>query len=517
MKQIWGKIRKVLLWKPDMRLVAVVALLSVLMLMIPLVRYVLYSVPWYDDYNYGSYAKTCLDQDYSLFSGLQGAVDGARTTWYSWQGTFSSIFFMCAAPYVWNENYYFVGPLFLISISVISVISVFVLVGVLVKGVLKADTASCIIIQSVAAAIVMVFIHSFQQGYIWYNGGVHYVGMHSFLLLTAAAWIMLLAGKGKGNTAFCLVWSLVGAVLAGGANYVTALQGFLLILSLVALGIYLRRKRTWLLLPSLIVYAIGFYINVSAPGNDKRYAIFDDTGLTIGAFDAVWRSFVEAFRHMWKFTGVRTLAAMVLLIPVIWLMLRKVEIQFRFPGIILLWSFLFYSTGFTPILYVMGHAVLSRTLNAVNITWQLLLLLNEVYWLGWFQQRNHREKRNAGLLQKLCSTIGNLKGIPVSFYAVMGLVMLGIFALEPLQATNYSTFCAYWFVHTGEAAAFHDEYLARIDTIKNGGSVVVVTPYVFKNPLCVGDLSEDPENEANCAIAAWYGKEAVICRKAEAE
>lgn len=497
-----------------MRLVAVVALLSVLLLMIPLVRYVLYSVPWYDDYLYGRFVKTSLEQEYSLPSGLQGAVDATRTQWYAWQGTFSSVFFMCAAPLVWNENLYFIGPEFLIAISVISV---FVLVGVLIKGILKADTASCIIIQSVAAAVVMVFIHSIQQGYIWYNGGIHYVGMHSFLLLTTAAWIMLLAGKGKANTVICLVWSLVGGVLAGGANYVTALQGFLLILSIVALGIYLRRKRTLLLLPSLIVYAIGFYFNVSAPGNYNRYAIFDGSGMTMGAFDAVWKSFVEAFRYMWKFTGVRTLAAMVLLLPVIWLMLRKVEFQFRFPGIILLWSFCFYATGFTPSLYVMGHAGLSRALNVVKITWQLLLLLNEVYWLGWFQQRNHREKRNAGLLQKLGSTIGNLKGIPVSFYVMMGLIMLGIFALEPLQATNYSTFCAYWFVHTGEAEAFHNEYLARIDTIKNGGSEVVVTPYFFKNPLCVGDLSENPDDEVNRAIAAWYDKEAVICRKAEAE
>lgn len=514
MKQIWSKIQKMLLWKPDMRLVAAVSVLAVLLLMIPLARYVLYSVPWYDDYLYGRFVKANLEQEYSLSSGVQGAVLSTKTEWYAFQGTFSSIFFMSIAPYAWNEDLYYLGPEFLIAISVISV---FVLVGVLLKGILKADTASCIIIQSVAAAVVMVFIYSFQQGYIWYNGGLHYVGMHSFFLLTAAAWSMLLADKGKINTAFCLVWSLMGAVLAGGANYVTALQGLLLILSLVALGICLRRKRTLLLLPSLIVYAIAFYYNVSAPGNDRRYAIYDDSGLTMGAFEAVWRSFVEAFRYMWEFTGVRMLAAMVLLLPVIWLMLRKVEFRFRFPGILLLWSFCFYATGFTPSLYVMGDGGVSRTLNIVKINWQLLLLLNEVYWLGWFQQRNRREKKSAGLFQKLCGAIGNLKGIPISFYAVMGLIMLGIFALEPLQATNYSTFCAYWFVHTGEAEAFHNEYLARIDTIKNGGSVVVVTPYVFRNPLCTEDLSEDPENGPNRAIAVWYGKEAVICRKAEAE
>ena len=67
---------------------------------------------------------------------------------------------------------------------------------VLVRDVLKADKAFAVTVQCITAAIVVVLIHAPQEGFFWYNGGIHYVGIHSFLLLLVAAWIKLLTGTG---------------------------------------------------------------------------------------------------------------------------------------------------------------------------------------------------------------------------------------------------------------------------------------------------------------------------------
>ena len=56
-------------------------------------------------------------------------------------------------------------------------------------------------------------------------------------------------------------------------------QGLLIVLSLVALGILLRIRRTVLLAPSLLIYAYAFYKNVSAPGNYVRDAVLRGNGL----------------------------------------------------------------------------------------------------------------------------------------------------------------------------------------------------------------------------------------------
>lgn len=503
MKKVWEKVKIALFWRPDMKLTAVMAVLAMLLLIVPLLRISLYTVPWYDDYNYGKFVKSFLDLEYSLRSALQGAEYCVKTQWYAWQGTFSSIFFMCMGPFVWDTSYYYLGSIFLI---VILPFSVYVLTGVLLRSVLKAERSCSMILQAAAVAMVIVFIHSDRAGFYWYNSGIHYVGMHSFLLLTAAAWIKLLSGKKIWSTIPLLLWTIVGAVLSGGANFVTALQGLMLVASIMALCALLRNKRCLLLLPSVIVYGYAFYKNVSAPGNHVRGAFFD--GLDV--VPAILRSFSEGVLHIWEFTGLRMLAVMILILPVIWHMVKKLEFKFRYPGMILFWSFCFYATGFAPSLYSMGHAGLGRTLNAVKITWQLLVLLNEVYWLGWLQQKALQSGKAGNAEER--------KGVPVLYYLAVGALMFGIFMADPYQAAHYSTFSAYYYVHSGEAFEFYKEYLARIETIQNGGDVIEVTPYHFTPaPICVSDLSSDPNREENRSMASWYGKQAIICKSMDSE
>lgn len=512
MKKLWEKVKKVILWKPDMRLVAVLAVTALLLLLIPLLRMTIYTIPWYDDYGYASNVKNFLALDYTLANAWKGALYCVKTQWYAWQGTFSSCFFMAVAPLAWKESCYFLGPLFLICILAAAA---FVLSWTCLRRALGADAPSSVILSAAAAAILVEFIHSDRAGFYWYNSGIHYVGMHAMLMLTTAVWIRLLTGKGKVTTVFLSLLAVLGASIGGGANYVTALQGLVLIVSFIVLGILLRRQRTLLLLPSLAVYAFAFYKNVSAPGNNVRQAYF--TGL--GPAASIGQSFLAALRNMWKFTGIRTVLLLILLVPVIWRVVKRASCKFSCPGLVLLWSFCFYATGFTPSFYAMGHEGLGRTLNAVKITWQILLLLNVVYWLGWLQNQTHREGRMAAAARLLKKRFGGLgEGIPLVHYLLIAALSLLVFHLDFYQAGDYSSFCAYYFVHTGEANEFHKEYLKRVEMIKNGGSVVEVPPYHFiPSPIFIGELSTDPNNEANRFMANWYGKEAIMCEDKETQ
>lgn len=495
------KIRKVITWRPDERLVAAGSILGLIALLLPLFRIIPYTAPWYDDYNYGGFVKNFLEEERSFGSALQGAAYCIKSSWFAWQGTFSSIFFMSMVPSVWGDQYYFLGPLFLLVILLSALLA---LTKVLLRDVLGAEWPFCLTIQAIVTGMVFELIYTPNGGFFWYNAGVHYVGMHSFLLLLAAAWVKLLKGTGKAARMLLALWTLPGAVLAGGANFVTALQGLLIGLSLAALGILLKSKKTFLLLPSLVVYGCAFGFNVGAPGNAVRKEMLSSLGME--PVEAIGRSFPEAFHRIPEFTGLITVVIMLLLIPVIWQMVKKLEFSFRFPGILLLWSFCLYATGFTPSLYSLGHGGLGRTLNAVKITFQLLLIINEVYWLGWLQKRlKGKDRFFEG-------------GAMWWFYPFMAVLMLCIFALEPHQSAKYSTFAAYYYVHTGEAYNFHQEYLNRVETIVNGGADVVVEPYYFKPwILQSSELSNSPEGEANRAMAAWYHKNSISCIAKEAE
>lgn len=493
------KLRKIFTWIPDRRLTAVCAVAALALLLAPLYRIAIYSVPWYDDYGCGGFVKNFLDEQRSLKSALDGMAYCVKTQWYCWQGTFSSIALMSLVPIVWGEQYYFWGSVFILSILLVAL---FAFTKVLLRDVLGASWSSCLIIQAIVIGMVYTLIYIANHAFYWYNAAIHYVGMHSFMLLLAAAWIRLLKGTGKIASVFLVLWTLIGALLSSGANFVTTLQGLLLGLSLTALGILLKSKKTLLLLPSLAVYCYGFYKNVSAPGNAVRGAYYQG----MGAAEAVMRSFMEAFRLIPEYTRLITVVIMILLAPAVWAMVKEVNFKFRFPGLVLLWSVCFYATGFTPSLYAMGSPGLSRTQNVIKITFQLLLVLNEVYWIGWIQRRMKEKDR---ILDK---------GAMWWFYPLIAAAVLCLFVTEKNQAGTYAPYGAYYYVHTGLAYNFYQEYLNRVETVKNGGPDVVVEPYSYRPWfLQTAELGETPDTEANRFMADWYGKNSISCYHIESE
>lgn len=491
-----GWTRSVLTFGIDRRLVAAGALLVLLVMLVPVIRIMEYTVPWYDDYNYALVGHRYWEQTHSLSGVLKGTIYTVKTNWYAWQGTFSSIFFMSLMPGIWGESQYFWGPLFLV---VLLVAACFAIAGVLARDILKLDRWDALLLQAVTAGVAVGLIHSSQAGFYWYNAGVHYVGMHSFMLLLVAAGIHLFFVKNKIAAVLLVLWTMLGALIAGGSNYVTSLQGILVWCLLLLLGAILYRRRVWMLAPALIVYAIGFYKNISAPGNNVRQAQL--AGLGMDPLSAVGHSFLAAAEYLFQFGGWIMLAVLVLMIPVFLNMAGRIRFTFAFPGLVSLASFCLFATGFTPSFYSLGHEGLSRTLNAVKITYQILVLLNEMYWIGWLV----RKREAAGRVGKA----------PLYwwFFPVMGAVMLVIVLTSSNIAGSYSFYGAYYYVHTGEAFNFYQEYLNRVQTIKEGGSSVTVEPYHFRPwILCVGDLSEDSSAEPNRSMAEWYGKEDISCK-----
>lgn len=504
--------KKLLRIKLKPAVVAVLAMAALALLLVPLVRILRYTTPWYDDYNYGSFVKAFLSEERTLGSALQGAWYCVRTQWYAWAGYFASIWFNTLVPMVWGEEYYFLGPAFVLCLLLAAL---FVLVGVLARRLLQADWASCVVLQAGTAILAVEFMHTVQTGLYWYNAAVHYVGMHSFLMLTIAAAVGLLTGKGKKSLIILVPLTMLGALLGGGSNFVTCLQGLLIFCLLLVLELIARKKRGLLMLPATAVYIYAFYLNVSAPGNNVRAASY--VGWGYSAPVAILRSFLEGVRYLGTFTGVRTWLVLLLLVPVIWHVVRHTSFRFRLPLLVLAVSFGLYCSGFTPSLYSLGHAGLGRTLNAVKLTFQLLLVLNEVYLLGWLVQRveqaqNAEDPQRAVFVRKIMRLLAKCGGdaAPWWYYAAVCAALAVTFAVSPSQATDYSSYMTYYFVHTGEAYNYYQEYLERVEILKSDETDIVFEPYHYTPyPICCGDLSDDPKQEENRAVSDWYGKNSV--------
>lgn len=195
---------------------------------------------------------------------------------------------------------------------------------------------------------------------------------------------------------------------------------------------------------------------------------------------------------------------MLLLVPVIWNMVKDTDFKFRLPGLVLLYSICLYATGFTSSRFAMGTDGISRTWVTIKFTLQVLLYLNEIYWLGWFVQR----KKAKGSVPEFAHYIW--------YYALMACLMVGVFSLTQNKAGSYAPYGAYYYVHSGEAYNFYQEYLERVDILNGEEEDVVLEPYHFKPWfLYRGDLSENPGEAQNRALAKWYGKSSVVVRKVQ--
>ncbi len=498
MKELLKKLVKTELNK---KLLAVGAALILLIIIVPVARIMMYCVPWYDDFGYGWITKAYWELNHSFLEALQGVFLHIKLMWFDWQGTYTSAFFMSLMPAVWGTDKYVYGLWICLALLIIGI---FCLVKELLWDVVKCrDRWSIFVVQCLSTGLIILLMRSAIEGLFWYNSAMHYTTMHGLAMLYIAGLIKLVYAPGKLQTGWLVAGSVVGALLLGGTNNITALQTGLVILSILGFGLIFKKKRVLWLLPATGAYVIALSLNMGAPGNAKRMVYYVD--MMISPIEAILRSFQCTFTYFWDFTGWMTLVFVIALIPVLWMIVSKTDFRFPLPGLVLLWSYCLYATGFTPTLYVTGEMLIGRATNMVKVTFQILLLINICYFLGWLC-RYLREKKDKTHVAKHYW----------SFYLLVGLMMIVVFAAEPNKGGKFSSYCAYYFVHTGEAYNYYQEYLDRVEICESDEKDVVVRPFVFKPwLLCLGDLSEDPKYEPNYFMALFYGKDSIVCKPAE--
>lgn len=307
-----SRVKKILNAGISMKLLAVGTLAVLLVLLLPIARIMMNCVPWYDDFSYGLMAKNIWEAEHSFWETVKGALTNVRQTWYSWQGTYTSCFFMSMMPAIWGTDKYVYGLWFIL---IILVLGVFTLVNTLLVEVVKSkDRWANLVVMSVVTITVVLFMRSAIEGFFWYNSAVHYTAMHSLGMLYISLLIKLVYSKSRIKIGLLIVGSIVGALVMGGVNNVTVLQVLLVILSIIGFGVIFRQYRVFLLLPALLAYSFGMYKNLSSPGNARRMVWYE--GMKLPIPEAILKSFQSAFTYIDDFTGWMTLAILVFMIPV---------------------------------------------------------------------------------------------------------------------------------------------------------------------------------------------------------
>ena len=90
---------------------------------------------------------------------------------------------------------------------------------VILRKVFRMEQWSSLAIQAVITIAEFMFIYSAQSGFYWYNGGIHYVGMHGFGLLFLSVAICL--ERAEGTVIFGATGGVMEAALRSAYYFLT--------------------------------------------------------------------------------------------------------------------------------------------------------------------------------------------------------------------------------------------------------------------------------------------------------
>jgi hypothetical protein len=491
--------KKFFSWKPSKVLLAVLLGAVLIVALIPLFRLCNFMIPWYDDYGYAKY-NVSFRAYYgdTFFNALRGACFQVKESWYAWQGTFSSIFLMAMNPFAWGDELYKCGGYFLIAIFSLSLFTMMLTLCTKMFD-LKKASAFCVAFATTILALEKMYFPG--HGFYWYNGGVHYIGITSFLMLLVVTIVFFSDYAGIGATITEVIIGMILAITVSGGNFVTVLNGALVLAAILIYVIVKYKKRAFRLVPIYLTYAIGFVLNAKAPGNSVRAAYF--TGSAMKPLDAIINSFPDGINKGKEFIDVFFIVVLLALVPIIWDGLKGSKNRFRMPLTFIVFMAGLYFATYTPGLYGIGRNDLARVWNVCKLMLHVGAVLSEIYLLGWLHTVTKGKKGRFSL------DIGYWW-----YYVVLLAVVAATFIMGGKERYDYSSYAAFMEVHMNEAASQYEQYQERIDIIKNGGANVEVPEYTVRPwYLRQNELSEDPGAQPNSYMAEWYGKESITLKK----
>lgn len=468
---------------------AIFFFLVYVVLIIPIIYIGKYDKPCADDYGYGAMTHHAWIKNHSLSDAWDAIVLTVKENYNIWQGTFSSIFMMALNPAAFDYRLYKLVPVLIVSILSLAC---FGIAKVLLKDILKRDNAYWIIVGASLSILTIEKMHAPSSGIYYYNAAVHYVFMHSLLILMLSTCVKMVNANRVWEKIVFVLLSMILAVAVGGSNYATCLMGLILLLSVgLIMGFFVRKKALICVFP-IVANAICFVINIVAPGNAIRQGYFEG----MSAVHAIFYSFKSAAIYIVDWMDIFTVLLLILLVPVFTSCFKNVKFRFPMPGIVLIYSFCILATGFTASFYSMGNSGVERLHNVVKITYQILLVLNEAYFIGWLEKRKW------------------VMQIQIPLWSVLLVVVLMSASVLylPNSAQNFTTYQAMNDLKNGKAAMYYQEYMERRMILEhNAGMDIVLQPYEFRPALLfVDDITNDTDDWRNRQLAYWYRKNSVV-------
>ena len=472
---------------------------------LPLYLISFYNHPYYDDFGFSAPSHSAWQQTGSVGAVLSAALESARTTRATWQGTYTGTLFSNIQPGIFSEKLYFIGSFFLLTAFLLCFFAFFAAAfGAAGLGLERRETT---MLSCLTLSLTLQFMPDTGEAFYWFNGGIGNAFVYSVLALAAALLLRLCRARERGKAVGLTAALALCMVLLGGGSYGGGLIG-LCCMALAMLWLFARKNpRRWTAAGLWLLFLACFLYSMSAPGNGVRAGV-------IGAHPSAVMAVVQALYYgvalMGAYLRLPLFGLTALLLPCFIRGARRSALRFDHPWLMLLLLGGLFCVQLVPPLYGGVFIGGGRIVNTYWISFVVLWLLYAFYLTGFAVKRGKR-----------CSPAEGKE--PLAPPLRRGLALLGCCLVlvgslgykkadDPLYGVqNLAGVSAAMSLLNGEAAQYDREMSAR-EALLNDASLpavtlapLTVTPAVFMDDL----LTPGALYDVRPALMLYYGKTAI--------
>lgn len=502
-----------------LKAVTFISFLIFVLLMLPVLYLAFVNRATGDDYGYAIYTRAAWLGTHSLTELLKASWQTINQSYYSFQGTWFSLFLFTVQPETFSDGAYVIVVFLMLFLWIGST---FYLFKTILCQAVALDKWSYLVITVWFLIISIEFIPSTRSSIFWYNGCVHYM-LPFAMCQMVTAWLLkygmedMQGGVAKGYRETKFLGILIFMTLLGGSNYQAAL--FTLIVAsytIISVWFLKKDKRIFMLLIPIFTELIGLIVSMKAPGNKVRAG--KDFGFSLSrGVETIGLSFLYGIRDIGVYVKERPLifAGLVFLF-VIFLTIflsrgnaenagnenpgGKESFHFKHPVWLSLMLFCLYSAMQSPAIY--ADVAVSGGVPNTNF---------QVFLLG-----------ASGLLFIIAERLSvKLKAVwreeavkkPLRIIAAMAAVICLVIVFAGRSNIKTSTsFVSLEYITSGQAADYKEQMDLQTRLMEDESTEEVVVPFIndVQGPLMHMPVTDNPEVFTNYATREFYGKKSVV-------
>lgn len=469
-----------------------------------------------DDLNYSMYVHHVIEGGGSLIEVLRTVCSMVHSTWYSWQGTWSSVALFSLQPGIWGNAWYpLTVPVALLCITVGTWYFLHTILRLL--GIRGAGRWSIVFLLG---TVMVQYLPNIKCGLFWWVGMAHYVIPYGATML-CMGWSLRWLETGRFRY---LIGTILGMSYLGGAGYPEVVQGavwfMLVILAVLVFGNRLscakekdcatartlRIRALWLLVPFLLEM-VGFAVSAAAPGNKTRGGA--DFGFSVSRVVSTLAGCVSdgilgTVQDMIRVRVYLPLLVLIVILVYVYADRQQARMQVRYP---MLWTL----AGLCIICIIRAperYAGTDVSGGVPDSYWMISLTILSVLaavWTIWCKERVAGQTSPARLLQWLQRESSALLVIVV-------LLCLCAVGYRHLIGGSVDYVCME-FRNSGALADYHTQMAEWLDLLEDSTLDKVVLPMMNdqQGPFMLMPPLEEDGNWSNWVYEQYYGKTSVVC------